>query len=181
MVASAPEMLPITAVSNVIGRPSRTSMLPRAIELRVVPLNSCRKSAVRVLVPFRRTLVGLAVWVSTIHGESVTVAPDPFTIATVSQSAALGPVLQPHQLSAAFTVDADPPVPDSMDMPVVFPGAVLPTMRLNWTFSVPPDNTKIPPPPSVLPLAWFEVIVTLLMLRLVVPGTAIVPVMPQNV
>src|SRR6266849_6032955 len=76
-------MVPLITVSNVIGRPSRTSMLARAIELRVVPSYSCKKSAVSVLLPFRRMLVGLAVWVSTIHGESVRVAPDPPTMAAV--------------------------------------------------------------------------------------------------
>src|SRR5229473_3478144 len=100
MVASAPEMVPLTAVSNAIGRPSKTSILLSAIELVVRPSNSCRKSAVRVLVQTKRTLVGLAVCVRTIHGLSVRLAPDPPSTATVSQSQALSPLLPPHQLSA---------------------------------------------------------------------------------
>jgi hypothetical protein len=52
-------------------------------------------------------------------------------MAAVSHGTALGPVLHPHQLSEAFTVDADPAIPVSMDSPVGFPlGAELPTMRL---------------------------------------------------
>src|SRR6266852_6800860 len=170
MVASAPEMVPLTAVSNAIGRPSKTSMLLSAIELVVLPSNSCRKSAVSVLVPPKRTLVGLAVWVRTIHGLSVTVAPDPPSMATVSQGEALGPVLQPHQLSAALSTDADPPTPDAMEMPVGFPLAVvvLFTIRLNWRLSVPPLFTKMPPPPMPpLRVDWFPKMVTLLMVRLV--------------
>jgi len=170
MVVTAPEILPFTAVSIVIGKPSKTLMLLSAIELVALPLNSCRKSAVSVLVPPKRIVLGLAVWVSTIHGESLRVAPVPPTMAAVSHGDAAGPLLQPHQLSPAFTTDADPPVPDSIEIPVGFPLAVvvLFTMRLNCRLSVPPLLTKIPPPPiPPLLVAWFPVMVTLLMLRLV--------------
>src|SRR5712692_11757870 len=116
-----------------MGKPSKTSMLLSAIELVVLPSNSCRKSAVSVLVPPKRMVVGLAVWVRTIHGLSVTVAPDPPSIATVSHGEALGPLLQPHQLSAAFTTDADPPTPDAMEMPegLQLDVVVMLTIRLN--------------------------------------------------
>src|SRR5260370_2456539 len=172
MVVCAPEIVPFTAVSIVIGKPSKTSMLLSAIELVVLPSNSCRKSAVSVLVPPKRTLVGLAVWVRTIHGLSVRVAPDPPSIPTRSQCDALGPVLQPHQLSPAFTTDADPPTPDAMEMPVGFRLAVvvLFTIRLNWRLSVPPLFTKMPPPPMPpLKPDWFPKTLPSLLLTLLSP------------
>src|ERR1035441_7808593 len=96
---------------------------------------------------------------------------------TVSQGEALGPVLQPHQLSVALIVAPT----GSIDIPVGFPpcALVLPAMRLYWMLSVPASGTKIPPPPSELaPVAWLPVIVTLLIVRLVWLGEG--PLVPSK-
>src|ERR1700674_2716397 len=178
IIDCAKEMGPPLAV-KAIGSPSNTLMSVR----RTGPwVESCRKSAVNDEVLLGETSVtegGLAARLRNSHGDTGAVGLSPPTVPTVSQRVELGPWLQPHQLSAAFTIEADPKLPASMDIPVGLPLAVvlLPTIRLKLTFSVPPDATNIPPPPSSpLPLAALPVMVSLLKVREVFG----VPLMPEN-
>ena len=102
----APEMLPCVA-PNAIGRPISTGM---SAGTTVVASDLCRKSAVRALVPFGRTELGLAPSDSTSHGLNARVAPPPPAPLrmAVSQGGALGPLLHPHQLFVAVTVPGPP-------------------------------------------------------------------------
>src|SRR5437763_404724 len=67
--------------------------------VKVAPDESCRKLAVRVLVPAPRMVAGLGVLVHVSQG--VKAAAD--MLLTPSQPALPGPCLQPHQLSVAVT------------------------------------------------------------------------------
>src|SRR5262249_56670553 len=106
-----------------------------------------RKSAVSALVPLGVTEVGLAFRDRTSHGLKLSVAgglpaPEPLRIA-VSQGAALGPLLHPHQLLLATTLPG-PPLSTRRPPPTPPPPG-LPTMRARLTLRVPPP--KMPPPP----------------------------------
>src|SRR5262245_56867416 len=101
IVDCAFELVPCVA-PNAIGRPISTAM---SAAVTVVLSFLCRKSAVSALVPPDATVVGFAFSDSTSHGLNVSVGaglpvPDPARIA-VSQGAALGPLLHPHQLLVA--------------------------------------------------------------------------------
>ena len=159
IVACAPEMVPCVA-PNAIGRPSSTAM---SAGTTVVASDLCRKSAVRALVPFGRTELGLAPSDSTSHGLNASVAPPPPAPlrTAVSQGAALGPSLHPHQLFVAVTVPG-PPLSTRRPLPPPAPPA-LPTIREKLTVRLPP--ARIPPPPfwvGALGETLLPMIVTLL-------------------
>src|SRR6185503_4413391 len=99
--------------AKLIGSPSKAGA--RSAADTGLPAESVSREAVMVALPFGPvTCAGLAAAASTSQG----VVPS----GPVSQPAVPGPVLQPHQFSAA---SGPPPVP-----PVTARGPVFPTIRL---------------------------------------------------
>src|SRR5512136_2190092 len=116
------ESVPRTGLLKVIGSPINAPRLPAESG---VPAEFCKKLAFKVVDWLTWIGLGLAVFVSTIHGSGVSEPPLPDPKTAVSQPAAPGPPLQPHQLSVAVPT-----------VPALFPtysplavAAVLPTMR----------------------------------------------------
>src|SRR5258706_10294869 len=105
------------------------------------------------------------------NGEKLRVPLPPLPCSAVSQGAALGPALQPHELFVAVTVPAS--VPDLKSplpprLPVLFK---LPTMREKLIVRL-PRSTRIPPPPSfVAAVAPSELPIKVTLLTVVNPST----------